>query len=366
MTALERRAQAIQRSGWGARFHFVQPHNACFWVYLALVASGLWYVVTAVASTRGAFDDAYSTAIITSGLFCAAFLAFLHWTDRWERTPASLALAAFVGGGVAAPFAIAIVGNGAIMSLYTKGFGQAWATDWQAGLTAPFVEETSKAAVFILLMGLAPVVIRTAADGLIVGAYVGLGFQILEDVFYAQNAAFAQFGANQSEAVLQIFVLRAITGIPSHALYTALFGCGLIYVLGTPAQPRRVGRGLLLIAAAVVAHGVWDSAAAIGGRTFGVLVLFAVLIFSLVALRFAIRWAGRREREFMGDIMAPEVSDGTLTAAELDALTGRGKVRGRRERHIVRAARDLTKDLAAGDEAAVAHSRAEIARLRAG
>ena len=75
-------------------------------------------------------------------------------------------------------------------------------------------------------MGLAPVVIRTASDGLIVGAYVGLGFQILEDVFYAQNAAFAQFGANQSEAVLHIFVLRAVTGIPSHALYTALFGAG--------------------------------------------------------------------------------------------------------------------------------------------
>ena len=250
------------------------------------------------------------------------------------------------------------------MSLYTKIFGQAWATDWQAGLTAPFVEETSKGAIFILLMGLAPVVIRTASDGLIVGAYVGLGFQILEDVFYAQNAAFAQFGANQSDAVLQIFVLRAVTGIPSHALYTALFGCGLIYVLGTPAQPRRLGRGLLLIAAAAVAHGVWDSAAAIGGRTFGVLVLFAVLIFSLVALRFAIRWAGGRERHFMEDIMAPEVSAETITPAELAALTGHGKVRGRRERHIVRAARDLAKDLAEGDDAAVAHSRAEIARLR--
>jgi hypothetical protein len=42
---LERRRQAIATSGWGARFRFVQPHNACFWVYLALLASGLWFVV---------------------------------------------------------------------------------------------------------------------------------------------------------------------------------------------------------------------------------------------------------------------------------------------------------------------------------
>ena len=199
--------------------------------------TGLWYVVTTVQSTRGAFDEAYTTALVTSGLFCVAFLWFLHHADRWERTPPTLALAAFIGGGVAAPFGIAITGNGAIMSIYEKLFGQAWATDWQAGLTAPFVEETSKGAIVLLLMGLAPVVIRTVSDGLIVGAYVGLGFQILEDVFYAQNAAFEQFGANQSEAVLHIFVLRAVTGIPSHALYTALFGAGSIYLLGTPRNP---------------------------------------------------------------------------------------------------------------------------------
>ena len=177
-------------------------------------------------ATRGAFNEAYATALVTSGLFAPRSCGSCAGPTAGSARRPSLALAAFVGGGVAAPFAIAIVGNGAIMSIYTKVFGQAWATDWQAGLTAPFVEETSKGAIFLLLLGLAPVVIRTASDGLIVGAYVGLGFQILEDIFYAQNSAFAQFGAHQSEAVLRTFVLRAVTGIPSHALYTALFGAG--------------------------------------------------------------------------------------------------------------------------------------------
>ena len=376
---LQRRRDAIEVSGWGARFHFVQPHNACFWVYLGLVASGLWYVVTSVQSTRGAFDEAYATALLSSGLFCLAFLWFLHWSDRWERTPASLALAGFVGGGLAAPFGIAITGNGAMMSIYSKLFGQAWATDWQAGLTAPFVEETSKGAMFLLLMGLAPIVIRTVADGLIVGAYVGLGFQILEDIFYAQNSAFEQFGAHQSEAVLGTFAVRAVTGIPSHALYTALFGAGLVYLIGTPAQPRRLARGLALVVAAMVLHGVWDSAAAIGGPVFVILVLFLTMVFCLVMLSVAIRWAGRRERAFMHDIMAPEVAAGTITPAELHALTGHRKdrraavkdrrqnVSRHREKHVLRAARDLAEDLAeANGETTpeVEHSRAEIERLR--
>jgi RsiW-degrading membrane proteinase PrsW (M82 family) len=378
--ALERRQTAIATSGWGARFQFVQPRNACFWVYLGLVASGGWYVVNAVSTTAGAFAQAYTTALVTSGLFAAAFLLWLRWADRWERTPVSLAVAAFVGGGLAAPFGIAIVGNAAVMSLYSKLFGQAWATDWQAGLTAPFVEETSKGAVFLLLLGLAPVVIRTVADGLIVGAYVGLGFQILEDLLYAQNEAFAQFGANQADAVLHIFLLRAVTGIPSHALYTALFAAGVIYVLGTPAQPRRLGRGAALMLSAVVLHGVWDSATAIGGAAFAALILLATTVSCLVALWIAVRWAGRRERAFMRDIMAPEVAAGTITETELNALTGHHKERRvalrarsqgvtrRREKHVLRAARDLAADLAAasgGETPEVAHARAEIARLRA-
>jgi len=253
---LERRRAAIATSGWGARFDFFQPHNACLWVYLGLVVSGLWFVVNTVKGTGGAFDEAYATALVSSALFAAAFLAFLRHADRWERTPPALALAAFLGGGFGATFAIAIVGNGALMSIYTKVFGEAWATVWEAGLTAPFVEETSKGAIFVLLLGLAPVVIRTASDGLMVGAYVGLGFQIVEDILYAQNSAFAEFGAHQSDAVLHTFLLRAVTGIPSHALYTALFGAGVIYALGTPAQPRRLARGIALMLSAMLIHGV--------------------------------------------------------------------------------------------------------------
>ncbi|SEE67228.1 PrsW family intramembrane metalloprotease [Jiangella alba] len=377
---LDDRRAAIEESGWGAPFVFRQPHNACWWVYLALVASGLWHTWRLLAGSVPAYGDAYTAALLGAAAFTAVFVLFLRWADRWERTPAGLAVAAFVFGGFAATYAIALPANAAMMSLYAKLFGQGWAEDWKAGLTAPFVEETAKGIGFLLLLGLAPVVIRTVADGLIVGAYVGLGFQVLEDVLYGGNAAAEHFGADQVGSVLSTYAARMVTGISSHALYTALFSAGLVYLIGTVAQPRRAGRGLLLILAAMVIHGVWDSAAALGGGTVvSLLILAATVVVSLVVLLVAIRWAGRRERGYLTAILRPEVGEGVLTEPELDAATGyrrqrRAAVRQRRpgtsrraEKHVVRAARDLGHDLAAaGGETsgAVAHSRAEIARLR--
>ncbi|MBE2314597.1 PrsW family intramembrane metalloprotease [Solirubrobacter sp. CPCC 204708] len=58
---------------------------------------------------------------------------------------------------------------------------------------------------------------------------------------------------------------RALIGIPSHALYTALLAAGLVYLIGTPAQLRRIIAGVVLVLAAILIHGIWDSAAALGG-----------------------------------------------------------------------------------------------------
>jgi protease PrsW len=154
----------------------------------------------------------------------------------------------------------------------------------------------------------------------------------------------------------------------------------MIYLIGTPAQPRRTGRGLLLVLSAVVVHGVWDSAAALGGDTvLTPLILLVITVLAVAALFVALHLGAARERGFMRAIMAPEVRAGTITDAELDGLAGdRGERRAalrrrgrgtsrRRERHILDAARDLAADLAVSggeDSADVVHSRAEIARLR--
>ena len=383
---LARRVAAIEESGWGARFHLFQPRNLCLWVYLLLVALGARQLYEIAAPTAGVFAKADLAAAASTGTFCLIFLLFLHHFDRYERTPALLAVTAFIGGGVGAPWVMALSGNAALMDLYAKLFGQAWATDWKAGLTAPFVEESAKGAVFLLMLGLAPLVIRTVYDGLIVGAYVGLGFQVLEDMLYGQNSAYANFGLDQVGAVLHTFVLRSATGIASHAMYTAIFAAGIIYLIGTPAQPRRVGRGLLLMVAVMLIHGFWDSMLGLAAGSVVVvwLLMLGITAVSVVVLILALRWGAHRERGWLRDVLAPEVANGTITDLELTALAGqrssrrkdrkaavKGRADGisrRREKHVLAASLDLAHDLSEsnGDNTpAVEHSRAEIQRLRA-
>ncbi len=382
---LDRRVAAIEESGWGARFHLFQPRNLCLWVYLLMVGMGALQLWQLAAPTAGVFADANLAAVGTSGLFCLVFLLFLHHADRYERTPAALAVAAFIGGGIGAPWAMALAGNSAMMDLYGKFFGQAWASDWKAGLTAPFVEETAKGMVFLLLLGLAPVVIRTVYDGLIVGAYIGLGFQVLEDMLYGQNSAYETFGVDQVGSVLHTFVIRSLTGIASHAMYTAIVAAGIVYLVGTRAQPRRVGRGLLLIVGVMLIHGLWDSllALASGNGVVVWLLMFVITAVSIMVLLVALRWGAHRERGWLHDVLAPEVANGTITDLELTALAGErsrrrkdrkaaleGRAEGisrRREKHVLAASLDLAHDLAEshGQETqTVEQSRAEIQRLR--
>jgi RsiW-degrading membrane proteinase PrsW (M82 family) len=382
---LIRRGGAIEESGWGAGFTVFQPRNACLWVYLLLVVLGAHSLYNLAAPTIGVFAEANLAAVASSAVFCLVFVWFLHHVDRYERTPGRLALAAFIGGGLGAPWAMALPGNAAMMDLYGKTLGQAWATDWEAGLTAPFVEESAKGIVFVLLLGLAPVVIRTVYDGLIVGAYIGLGFQVLEDMLYGQNKAYQNFGLDQVGAVVHSFVLRSASGVASHAMYTAIFAAGIVYLVGTPAQPRRVGRGLALMAGAMLVHGTWDSMLALAGGNGYVVsaLMLGITVASIVVLFTALRWGADRERGYLRDVLAPEVANGTITDVELTALTGeRSRLRKdrkaaikarpdgvsrRREKHVLAASLDLAHDLSesgGADSEAVLHSRAEIDRLR--
>ena len=154
----------------------------------------------------------------------------LHHEDRFTTVPGKLALAAFVFGALGSIGAFAMYGNNAVLNLWSKLLGADFAYDWSAALTAPFIEETAKGAGVLLLLVLAPRLIRSPFDGLIVGAFVGLGFQIVEDVSYSYEGAASAFGDNG--AAVKTSLARVLFSIPSHWLFTAIFGAGLIWFLG--------------------------------------------------------------------------------------------------------------------------------------
>ncbi|MFI5895711.1 PrsW family intramembrane metalloprotease [Actinoplanes sp. NPDC051513] len=382
MPELTAREAAIEASGWGNKVYFWQPRNACLWVFVLIVGYGLWNAFGIVNGEIRVYGPALAASTVIFVVYGALFWWFTTRIDRYSRQPLSLIVAAFVWGGFGATWTFALSGNTALISLYSKLIGQNFSLDWGAGLSAPIFEELSKGAGVLLLMYIAPRVIRTAYDGFIIGAFAGLGFEILEDIFYALNAAPEEFGSHQLETSLNTVVLRLATGFSAHILYSAIFGAGLVYLVGTVAQRRRPGRGLIFVLTAMVLHGLWDSTTAIAGGN-GIIVL--VLLIGITLLAFAavitvFNLTVGPERQTMRAVMAPEVEAGVLTADELDALSGgwrarrayRRKERGRAARrlrhHRLEAAHDLADQIAASgghETERVRFARAEMARLNA-
>ncbi|MFC8932029.1 PrsW family intramembrane metalloprotease [Rhodococcus sp. NPDC057135] len=377
------RVEAIENSGWGRSFAFYQPRNAAFWVYLLLVVSGAFKLISMLSASAAAYGDAIALSFVLFGVYGAVFWWFTHHIDRYARQPVKLIVVAFFWGSFAATWVMAANANDAILALYAKTFGQAWASDWGAGLTAPFTEEVAKGVGLLLLVALASRLVRTAFDGFILGAFIGLGFQIFEDVLYALNSAASQFGADPVGAAMSTIVLRMVFGVAAHTLYSAIFCAGLVYLLGRPAEPRRVGRGLTLMASAMLLHGLWDSAGALSrGKNALLFVLFAVIITAALTLAVRVfRTTVPREREFLRDVLAPEVERGVITGDELTALCGDRKVRKafrksagnhadrKRNGYTLEAAADLADALAESrgtESGRVEFARSEVSRIRSG
>jgi RsiW-degrading membrane proteinase PrsW (M82 family) len=374
---------ALDLSGWGRPFTFYQPRNCAFWGYLMLVGIGIFVFLSTLADEYDAYGEAIALAVTSFAIYAALFWSFTQYIDHYAKLPAKLMVVAFLWGGFAATGAMAANANSAILALYGKVFGQAWALNWGAGLAAPFTEETAKGSGLLLLIALAPRQVRTAFDGLILGAFIGLGFQIVEDISYAMTSAGTQFGANQIGASIGTIVLRMVSGVAAHILYSAIFCAGLVYLLGRPAEPRKVGRGLLLVATPMLLHGIWDSLASIAGPNGLALLglLIAVVVLAIVIGVRVYQLTVKRERDFVRDVMTPEAARNVISGAELDAVAGNRKARkayrkagrNRRERkrarYVLNAVYSLADELAAargGDSERVRFARAEVGRIRAG
>jgi protease PrsW len=375
-TLTENRRRAIEQSGYGEEFHLVQPRNLAFWVYCLLVIAGAVVLSGQISIAAAAYSGALISGTIAFGLLAVAYLWFIHNEDRYTTVPPKLAAAGFVWGAVAAIGAFALLGNDAVMNLYAKTFGASFAFDWGAALTAPVNEELAKGAGMLLLLTLAPRLIRSPFDGLIVGALVGLGFQISEDISYAFIGAANAFG--DVGGAWTTIIARTLASIPSHWMFSGIFGAGLVWFIGRPQVPARKGLGAALMLTAMLMHGLWNASSAIGGGSaFGWIVPTAVALVLIGVFVWVYATTVPVERKWMRALMAPEVQLGVVTPAELDALAGSRSTRKsylrtqpsrRRAGRVLEAERELAHQIArdgGAETAAVQHARAAVARARA-
>jgi RsiW-degrading membrane proteinase PrsW (M82 family) len=120
-----------------------------------------------------------------------------------------------------------------------------------AVLVGPPVEEIVKGLALVLLIWLLRGEFNNMRDGIVYGALVGLGFNMMETSFYITNI-YAQTGsAPYASQILARFVFFGVNG---HLLFTALVGAGfgLARQLSHPAAKVLVAVGGLLLA--ILAH----------------------------------------------------------------------------------------------------------------
>ena len=129
---------------------------------------------------------------------------------------------------------------------------------------------------------------------------------------------------------------------------------------------------------AMLMHGIWDGLGAIeGGSPFLAVLPLVAGVLAIIVFVFVYRHTVPTERNWMRELLAPEIELGVLTEPEVDAVAGTRKERkaflhraadGRRTaRYVLTGATDLARQIArdrGADTPAVKHARAEIARLR--
>lgn len=222
---------------------------------------------------------------------------------------------------------------------------------------------------------------RTLVEGLVIGATLGIGFGVAENLSYSLRAAEAA-GSEDPWEITQTLLQRTLISVSSHWVFTGIVGAGLCYAIC--ARWAGVGRRILVpvgcLFLAIALHTSWDMPipignptgqsggdtlwsqyAVVGSLTIGILLLF-------------LRWARNREGEYYvtylvrkGPDLLPEAQlralphGATRRAARVE-VAGRAPSRAERRR-LLRAVRALHR---AASQAAVALAQGDAAAEVAG
>ena len=325
----------------------VQPARAtisrkpALWIVLGLLVVGGVRMGTIGVRFAATYPLATLTAVALFGLLAVPFWLFVSELDFLEREPTALRIVAFAWGGLVAT-AASIPGSAALEDLTAKLGSPRLAADWGAALAAPTVEEIAKTLGIVAIVLIARAQINSVLDGIVYGAMVGLGFQIVEDIVFAVGAVTLAGNGDHVQPVIATFLLRGfLSGVWSHTLFGALAGAGIGYlVVRTDRSWRiRIGVAVLAVAGAWASHVLWNSPIFDDGLGNGALALLVVLLVKglppLVLILLLVRRAHDREAAYYVGQLATLRDPDLITDAELGVL-GSSSRRASARRHAGR------------------------------
>ncbi|GAA4595599.1 RsiW-degrading membrane proteinase PrsW (M82 family) [Actinoplanes octamycinicus] len=309
-----------------------------FWVVITLLAAGAVRMSQLVSRFLTAYPIATLTALALFALLAVPFWLFVQELDFLEREPAGLLVVAFAWGGLVAT-TVSIPGSTALENLIAKLGSPGLAADWGAALAGPTVEEIAKTLGVVAIVLIARSQVNSVLDGVVYGALVGLGFQIVEDIVFAIGAVALAGQGDEVQPVITTFLVRGfLAGVWSHTLFGALAGAGIGYLVVATDRgwPRRITMAALALFGAWASHVLWNSPLFRDGLGNGAVALLAVLVFKglppLLLILWLVRRAHDREAEFYVARLAGLDDPEVITEGELRAL-GSGSRRAAARRH---------------------------------
>ena len=202
----------------------------------ALVGVLIFATIVNLAVLAGLDDDVLSVfdrALARSTALASVPLTVLWFLDRRERESPFLFASAFLWGGC--------IATGLALPFNTSffHFADVWVSEHPqlrqvlgpdatillaAPISAPIVEEISKALGVLLIFWLLRAEFDNMRDGIVYGGLVGLGFNWFEAALYVAQG-YAEYGTPPYGA--QLGARYALFGFGGHALFTGLFGAFL-------------------------------------------------------------------------------------------------------------------------------------------
>ena len=258
-------------------------------------------------------DPFYLTMLLSS--IIAAFIptlfyiAIIYAVDRYEKEPLWLLSAAFLWGAIPAVIAALIFNLSFGVPFYLLLDPQS-ADAAVASFVAPLVEETAKGLALLGILYLWRSHIDSILDGIIYGAMIGLGFAMIENIFYFVDAPADEFNF--------LVVMRSYVFGLNHSFFTAITGVGVAISRLNRTQSIKIIAPILGWTGAVFVHFVHNASASLSG-TLGAIACIPLFVNAwggVLLLGVIIVWALVQERNWIREYLAREMAQDIITTKQ--------------------------------------------------
>ena len=250
--------------------------------------------------------DVEMEGLALGALFALPMLVVYLWVpwivDRYDPEPWWALLMALAWGAIAACGFSALV-NTVVDVTATEVLGKEAGEVLSACISAPIVEEGTKAMAVFFMFYFMRREFDGVVDGVIYATFSALGFAAVENILYYGNAAATEILQHKEGAFIGTFVVRGILGPWGHPLYTSMTGLGFGIARETNKTWLKWMAPIGGYCFAMFLHATWNTAATLSGDLVALMLplwfLFVLCFFGLVI--YLVARKGRIIRDHLKD-----------------------------------------------------------------